>query len=74
MQGVDNLTGDPIRLSAKQREFQREAMLAMLNAQTRQINTLTEAMRGLQAEIATLRAEWDGHVHEHSTRRRWRWR
>lgn len=59
MQRLDDVTGDPIRLSATQREQQREAMIAMINAQTTQINTLTAEARAQRAVIANLVADLD---------------
>lgn len=54
MQRLDDVSGDPIRLSAGQREQQREAMIAMINAQTQQINTLTAEARAQRTVIANL--------------------
>lgn len=59
MQRLDDVTGDPIRLSAAQRERQREAMIAMINAQTTQINTLTAEARAQREVIANLVADLD---------------
>lgn len=49
-QQLDDVTGDPIRLSSRERERERQATIAMINAQTVQINTLTAAVRELRSE------------------------
>lgn len=54
MQRLDDVSGDPIRLSASQREQQREAMIGMINAQTQQINILTGEARAQRTVIANL--------------------
>ena len=73
MQRVDDVTGDPIRLSAQQRELQRAGMIAMINAQTKQINVLTAEVKALRADVSALRAELDGHIAWHWSENRRRW-
>lgn len=50
-QHLDDRTGEPIRLSAKQRERQREAMVANMNQMILQMNALTQAVRVQTARI-----------------------
>jgi hypothetical protein len=48
-QRLDDVTGEELpRLSSRQREQQREAMIAQINAITLQLNAVTAAVRTLQ--------------------------
>lgn len=64
MQCLDDVTGDPVRLSAAQRERQREQMVTVINDQTKQINALTRVVNGLltirrtESESFLLRVRW----------------
>lgn len=64
MQCLDDVTGDLVRLSAAQRERQREQMVTVINDQTKQINALTRVVNGLltirrtESESFLLRVRW----------------
>lgn len=78
-QRVDDVTGDRIRLSAVQRERQREQMIDQINAQTRQLNEQTKFINALTSRLGqlidehvkltdgfiALQADYDGHIAWH---------
>lgn len=53
-QRVDDVTGDPIRLSAKQREQQRAETVHQVNQIILQLNAVTMAVRQLQEKAVRL--------------------
>ncbi len=57
-QRLDDVTGDLLpRLSATQREQQREAMIAQINAITLQVNRLTGYIRLHESRLIDVRAD-----------------
>jgi hypothetical protein len=51
-QHLDDVTGTPLRpLTARERDLQREALIAMVNAQTGELNRHTAALRELRDRL-----------------------